>query len=222
MLEHSIDLEGARPVQGTLLKYTQEERDLANQIFLDLEDAGIIQQRSSEWGARTKFPSKKKGSSLKRVAYNFTPLNKHTRKSGYPMHSLEEVVNTLIRAGLGVYFTSDAANSHWTIPTRKRDINKTGIIGPNGQWVYLRMGQGMKRAPFTYPQFGDLVFGPLPKNAAGTPRMPTLLGRSENHAFQIFMHDYAGSARDSEAMFDFLIDQYFPKVIFGIIYLLGL
>lgn len=73
------------------------------------------------------------------------------------------------------------------------------------------MGQGLKAAPFTYSQFGDLVFGPLPKNAAGTPRMPTVLGRSENHAFQIFMDDHAGSVRDFEAIFDFLMNQIFSE-----------
>ena len=81
LIEHSIDLEeGARPVKGTLPKYTQEEREFANQIFPELEDAGIIIRCSSEWGARTKFPSKKKGSSLKRLVHNFVPLNKYTRK----------------------------------------------------------------------------------------------------------------------------------------------
>ena len=137
------------------------------------------------------------------------------------MHSLEEVVNTLIRLGFGVFFSSDAANSYWAIPMRRRDIPKTGFIGPNGQWVYQRMGQGLKGAPFTYSQFGDLVFGPLPVNTEGIPRMPTLLGVSEDHAFQIFMDDHAGSAKSFEALYNFLANQYFPRVAFGPIYLSG-
>ena len=222
LLEHSIDLEdGAKPIKSSLPKYTQEERDFANQIFPEMEDAGIIQRRSSEWGARTKFPPKKKGSSLKRVVHNFIPVNKYTKKSGYPMHSLEEVVNTLMRAGHEVYMMSDAANSYWAVNIRKEDRNKTGFIGPNGQWVYIRMGQGLKGAPFTYSQFGDMVFGPLPPNQRGVPRMPTILGRSTKHAFQIFMDDHAGSAKNYETMFDFLLNDYFPRVAFGPIYLSG-
>ena len=58
------------------------------------------------------------------------------------------------------------------------------------------MSQGLKGAPHTYAQFGDLIFGPLPKNSEGTKRMPTLIGRFKDHAFQIFMDDHSAAARD--------------------------
>ena len=222
LIEHSIDLvPNARPVAGSLPKYTAAEREFANKIFPELEDAGIIVRRSSPWGARTKFPPKKKGSTLLRVVHNFIPVNHYTIKSGYPMHHLEEVVNTLITPRFGVYFMSDASNSYWAIPMKTSDVNKTGFLTPNGQWVYLRMGQGLKGAPHTYAQFGDLVFGPLPKNSEGIERMPTLIGRFDNHAFQIFMDDHSAAATDFESMFAFLHEQYFPRVAFGPVYLSG-
>ena len=51
LIEHSIDLEAdARPVHGTLPKHTTLEREFANRIFPEMEDAGIIARRSSPWG----------------------------------------------------------------------------------------------------------------------------------------------------------------------------
>lgn len=70
---------------------------------------------------------------------------------------------------------SDAANEYWTIPLKAKDCNKTRFITPNGQWVYLRMGQGLKSTAHTYSQFIDTVFGPLPK-VQDIPQMPTLIG----------------------------------------------
>ncbi len=84
-----------------------------------------------------------------RVIHNFIPVNRYTIKSQYPVHSLEETLNTAIRPEFGVYFMSDTANSYWAIPMKVEDCNKTGFITPNGQWVYLRMGQGLKGAAHT-------------------------------------------------------------------------
>jgi len=222
IIEHSIDLEpNAKPVKGTLPKYTAQEREFANTIFPAMEDAGIIVRRSSAWGARTKFPPKKKGSTQLRVVHNFIPVNSHTIKSQYPVHRLEEVVDILIKPEFTVYFTSDAANSYWGIPMRITDINKTGFLTPNGQWVYLRMGQGLKGAAHTYSQFSDLVFGPLPANGVGVGRMPTILGTRKDTAFSVYMDDHAASARTFDSMFEFLHRQYFPRVIFGPVYLSG-
>lgn len=112
IIEHSIDLESdARPVKGTLPKYTAQERDFVNTIFPAMEDAGIIVRRSSPWGARTKFPPKKKGSTQLRVVHNFIPVSNHTIISQYPVYRLEEVVDILIKPEFTVFFTSDAANS---------------------------------------------------------------------------------------------------------------
>ncbi len=48
LIEHSIDfLPKARPVMGKVPKYTNAEHAFANEIFPQMEDAGIITRRSS-------------------------------------------------------------------------------------------------------------------------------------------------------------------------------
>lgn len=222
LIEHSIDMTpDAQPVRRKACKYTPKERSFANEIFPAMEDAGIIVRRSSPWGAQTKFPPKKPGSEELRVVHNFRPANKYTIKSGYPVHRLEEVLEVLIKPGFGVYFSTDAANGYWAIPMKTEHINRTGFITPNGQWVYLRMGQGLKGAAHTYSQFTDLVFGPLPKSKEGIGRMPTVIGTGKDSAFGVYMDDHASSARSFDAMFKFLHEIYFPRAAFGPVYLSG-
>ena len=221
LIEHFIDLvPNAKPVRGTLPKYTVQEREFANRIFSELEDADIIVRRSSEWGARTKFPPKKKDLPLFRIVHNYIPVNKYTIKSAYPMHRLEEVMDILMKPRHNTYFTLDAANGYWAIFMKPEDCNKTGFLTPNGQWVYKRMGQGLKGAPHTYAQFSDLVFGPLLKTAL-IPRMPSLIGNQGTSFFAVFMDDHSAAGDDFDSLFDFLHTKYFSRVVFGPVYLAG-
>ena len=107
-----------------------------------------------------------------RIVHNFISVNCFTIKSQYPVHSLEKTLNTAIRLGFGVYFMSDAANGFWAIPMKAEGYNKTGFIPPNGQYIYLRMGQDLKGAAHTYSQFTDTVFGSLLRTQ-NTFQMPT-------------------------------------------------
>lgn len=223
LIEHSIELEpNVKPIRGTIPKYTPQEREFANRIFPELEDAGIIARRSSPSGVRTRFPPKKKGSQLLLVVHNFIHVNRFTIKSAYPMHHLQEVLAILIRSGYGVHFSSDAANGYWAVPMTKLDENKTEFIASNEQWVYLRMEQVLKRGPFAYAQFSDLVFDSLPSNAVGVPRMPILIGDRDNSSLVVFMDDHAASAIDFDTLFELLHIKYFRDAFFGPVYLSGL
>lgn len=47
-------------------------------------------------------------------------MNKYTIKSSYPVHRLEEVLDTIIKPGYDCYFSSDAANGYWAIPRKAK------------------------------------------------------------------------------------------------------
>ncbi len=115
---------------------------------------------------------------------------------------------------------SDAANGYWGITIKAEDYNKTGFIIPNGQWVYLRMGQGFKGTAHTYSQFINTVFGPLPKTQ-NISRMLTLIGVRAEDSFGIYMDDHIGAAITFDAIYTFLHNSYFPRVAFDPVYLSG-
>lgn len=88
---------------------------------------------------------------------------------------------------------------------KESDCNKTCFVTPNGAWVYLRMGQGLKGAAHTYSQFSDLVFCPLPATCnKSIPRQDTIIGTKENSAFSIYMDNHVGAAKSFDAIFEFL------------------
>lgn len=105
---------------------------------------------------------------------------------------------------------------------KQGDENSTGFFIPNGQWVYLRMGQGLKGAAHTYSQFSDLVFGSLPSTSNGKiKRESTIIRRNTDAGFSIYMDDHVASTRGFDAMYKFLATEYFPRVAFGPVYLSG-
>jgi RNase H-like domain found in reverse transcriptase/Integrase zinc binding domain len=220
LIQHSIDLlPNARPKKEKMQRYTQREREFAAKIFPEMEEAGVIVRGSSNWGARTKFPPKKDADKL-RVVHNFIPVNSYTIKPQYPMHLVDEVLETIIRPYYTTWFIADASNGYWAVRIRPGDEHKAAFITPHGLYLYLRMGQGLKGAPHTYSQFTDLVFGPLPKTRA-TERMPSIIGTHADCGFSPFMDDHIGGFTTYEAQFRFLHEVYFPRVAFGPICLSG-
>lgn len=78
---------------------------------------------------------------------------------------------------------------------KQEDENKTGFITPNGQWIYLRMGQSLKGAAHMYSQFNDLVFRPLLGTSNGKAKRESIvIGRNKNAAFSIYMDDHVAFA----------------------------
>lgn len=59
-----------------------------------------------------------------------------------------------------------------------------------------------------------MVFGPLPKTDS-VPAMPTLILDHGDVGFAPFIDDHIGAATSFEAMFRFLHEKYFPRIVFG-------
>ena len=134
------------------------------------------------------------------------------------MHHIEEIIDTIIKPKHRCYFITDASNRYWVVQMKPEDEYKTGFVTPHSQYAYLQMGQGLIGAPHTYFQFNDMVFGHLPKTTT-VPAQSSLIGDHGNLGFSLFMDDHIGAAIFFEAMFDFLHYYYFPRAIFGPVYL---
>ena len=133
LLYHTIDLKPrVNPVKAKVPRYTLKEREFSAKIFPEMEEAGIVMRGASEWGARTKFPPKKKGSDQLRVVHNFIPVNDVTIKPQYPTHRIDEVLETVIRPGYTCFFITDASNGYWAVPIKPGDEYKAGFVTPHG------------------------------------------------------------------------------------------
>jgi hypothetical protein len=226
LIEHCVELTpNARPVKSKIPLYTEKERAFCNTLLPQMEQAGLIFRCDSEWGARTKFPPKPNAPDQLRMVHNYIPLNRCSRKSQYPTPRIEQIVQTIMKAGKKVFFCTDAANSYWAIPLRRKDWLLTSFVTPSGQFCYGVMGQGLTGGTHTYSRYRDIVFGYIPEDADADdnviPGFPSLIGDSEDGsvAFDGMVDDSYGSATDFESMFTFLHEKFFPRCTFGPMYL---
>lgn len=96
--------------------------------------------------------------------HNYILLNNQTIKPQYPMHYIEEIIDTIIRPKHYYYFITNASNGYWAIWMKSGDEYKTGFMTFHGQYTYLQIGQSLINAPHTYSQFSDMIFSPLSKS----------------------------------------------------------
>jgi len=69
LIEHAIVLmPGAVPHRARIPLYTEEEIAFCRRLIPKMEEAGLIFQCDSEWGARTKFPLKPRADTLPKEA----------------------------------------------------------------------------------------------------------------------------------------------------------
>jgi hypothetical protein len=226
LIEHCVELTpNARPVKSKIPLYTEKERAFCNTLLPQMEQAGLIYRCDSKWGARTKFPPKPNAPEHLRMVHNYIPLNRCSRKSQYPTPRIEQIVQTIMKAGKKIFFCTDAANSYWAIPLRRKDWLLTSFVTPSGQFCYGVMGQGLTGGTHTYSRYRDIVFGYIPEdvdaNGNEIPGFPSVIGDSADGsvAFDGMVDDSYGSATDFDSMFTFLHEKFFPRCAFGPMYL---
>jgi len=179
-----------------------------------MEKAGIIGQMESLWSHRTKFVRMKNGGL--RMVHVFCPINAATILSGYPMKRIKPVVNNLMQSHFSCYFQADAANGYWAVAMYPRYAYRTAFSTHNGQWQYLRMGQGLAGAQQTYTCLKDIVCGEIPE-----PHPEPCLSRCTAGAFEYFVDDDFGAFPDFKSQFDFLHNHYFPRLVWAKLTLQG-
>ena len=133
LIKHSITFKpNAHPSYFKILHYTEKERQFCDRIFLEMEEVGIITRASSDQGCQSWFPPKKKSSEELCVVHNYIPLNSQTIKPQYPMHHIEEVIDSIINPKHHCYFITNVSNGYWAVRMKSGDEYKTGFITPHG------------------------------------------------------------------------------------------
>lgn len=86
--------------------------------------------------------------------------------------------------------------------------------------MYQQMGMGLCGLMFTYSQFADLVFGPIPAGE-DSGALPSIIGDHGTVGFCPFVDDHNAGTDTFEDMFTFLHERYFPHLVFSPVYLTG-
>jgi len=174
----------------------------------ELESAGIIGRSNSPWGHRIKFVRKKEGGLC--MVDVFCPINPVTMTSSYPMRGMEPVINNLMQALYSIYFQCDTMNGFWSVKMNPAHAYRTSFSTHDGQWQYLRMGQGLAGGPLTYAGLEDLFSGAILE-----PEPEPCLNRCSEGEFECFVDDDFGAHTSFSSVFHFLHDYYFPRLLWA-------
>ena len=124
------------------------------------------------------------------------------------MKRLEPLLREVSQSGMTCFFTADAANRYWAVPLHLPHAYKTAFYAYDGQYCYLRMGQGLTGGPATYSRLKDIVTGRIP----GPSPEPALSDIGRNTIFGHFMDDDFGGGESFDVVEWFLHHHYFPRL----------
>jgi len=215
LVEHRIPVyPGAQPRHTKDKIYTKEERDWLDANLPQLERAGVIGRSESPWSHRTKFVRKEDGGL--RMVHVFCPVNEATMLSSYRMKWIEPVINNLMLSKYSIYFQADAANGFWAVPMYPPHGYRTSFSTYDGEWQYLRMGQGHSGAPQTYTRMKDIF-----SRYISAPNPEPTLNKSSSRAFECFVDEDFGAHPHFSSQFEFLHNHYFPRLMWARLTLKG-
>lgn len=151
MVGHSIDIDGARPINQAPYRAGPRERTVIEEQTEEMLKNNIIRASKSPWASPVVLVNKKDGSI--RFCVNYQKLNKVTIRDVYPLPRIDDSLNCLGRAK---YFsTFDLASGYWQIPMAEEDKEKTAFVSHVGLYEFNTMPFGLNNAPATFQRFMD-------------------------------------------------------------------
>ena len=146
ILDHHIDVQpGTRPIRSK--PYTCPvglQKEVKRQLDEMLE-AGIIEPSEGEWCSPIVLVKKRDNSW--RFCVDYRRLNDVTVKQGFPMTSVDDVVDRL--HGKKYFSSIDLFSGFWQLNMDEASRAKTGFITHEGCFQFKRMPFGLTNSPFS-------------------------------------------------------------------------
>jgi hypothetical protein len=143
---HEIDTGDAPPVNLSAYSLSQEKLTELRRQVTELVDKGLIQVSASPWGFPVIFVKKPGGEW--RMCIDYRALNEITRKNGYPLPRIQELIDLVGRAK---YLTKiDLASGYWQVRVGQGSIPKTAFNTIWGKFEWKAMPFGLCNAPATF------------------------------------------------------------------------
>jgi hypothetical protein len=159
LLEHKIKTTGAPIHQHPYRRSPTDTQNIEEHVKEYLENGLIEPAPTSPWGSPVLLVSKKSDSNndkkKQRFCIDYRKLNAVTERDVYPMHRVQETIDSLAEAR---YFTCfDLAASFWQIPVAKEDRDKTTFAVRSGLYRWLVMPFGLINAPASFQRLMNAV-----------------------------------------------------------------
>ena len=156
VVEHSIDVTGAKPVKEVSRRLPYAMRQ---QLELELDKLlkiGCIEPANSPYASPLVLVRKPDGSL--RLCVDYRTINKDTIPDRYPLPRVDELIDA-IGAQKAVYFTTlDLMRGYHRVKMTEESKAKTAFVCHRGLYQFCRMPFGLTNAPATFQRLMDKLF----------------------------------------------------------------
>lgn len=153
--EMDIRLNDSTPVVYRPYRMSHSEREVVRTMVQELEEAGIVQQSSSDYASPVLLVKKKTGDY--RLCIDFRALNRRTVKEHYPIPRIDDQLENL--AGYKYYTSLDLASGYYQVPLSEASKRYTAFITPDGHFEFTRMPFGLVNAPSVFQKTINNILG---------------------------------------------------------------
>jgi len=145
--DHVIELiEGSKPTCKPVYRLSLAEQDEVRKQVMELIEKGFVRPSSSPFGAPVLFV-KKKDNTL-RMCVDYRALNKITKKNGYPIPRVDDLIDRL--KGAKVFSKIDLRSGYHQLRVREEDVEKTAFRTNDGHYEFTVMPFGLTNAPASF------------------------------------------------------------------------
>ena len=149
---------GSKPVCRPMYRYSpMEMEEMERQIKLLLE-LGYIQPSISSYGAPVLFVKKPRSTELRMVC-DYRYLNKITKKIGFPLPRIDQLIDHL--AGATHFSLIDLRQAYHQAKLVPSDVPKTCFRTPFGSFEYVTLSFGLVNAPSAFQYTMQKIFSKL-------------------------------------------------------------
>ena len=156
--EHVIELLDTEPFKEWFWHIAPPLVEEVWEHIQEMLDGGAIRQSQSPWCNVVVLVHKKDGGL--RFCINFRRLNSQTKKDAYPLHRMQETMESMV--GAQFFSTMDLKSGFWQVKMAKDSQQYTAFtVGSMGVYEFLRMLYGLCNAPVTFQRLMQNCLGKL-------------------------------------------------------------
>lgn len=141
------------PIAARPRRYSTEEGESIIRAVERLKARGFIEECQSPWSSNCRIVLKKDGTD--RLVNNFIALNAVTEPLAYPLPNIEEILAAL--RGKRYFSTLDCREGYHQMTIHPEDRDKLAFPSPIGQFRYIKMPMGLKRAPGEFQRLMNIA-----------------------------------------------------------------
>ena len=133
-----------KPVDRHPYRTNPRAQEVIDKCVDDMESAGIIDKKLSEWGSPVCIVAKADGSPRFCVDYR-TTINKFLVRETWPMPDIESHIDTV--GGANFITVCDVRSAYRQIPIAQKDRHKTVFVTSKEKYVFKVLPFGIANAP---------------------------------------------------------------------------